>query len=142
MAADAPLCRNATVKDGPASLSLRTDMEYRVDLIGTVRLNAARGDGLCWGLLIPEDGRSIRASMESALLVYAYADDHCGCRAAHVDVRNTDERVWQRRKCCAVIRSAEIRPDYLCRFDREAIASSQLRYRRFLDCGNVGNITK
>ena len=66
--------------------------------IGTVRLYDARGDSFCWGswLLVP--GLPPRAALESALLVYAYAD-RLGFRSARLDVRidNADVRRFHER---------------------------------------------
>ena len=108
-------------------------IELQGEPIGTVRLYDPRGDSFCWGSWILKDGRPSHAAMESALMVYAYALDHLGFAGAHFDVRKGNERVWQFHERFGARRVAETDLDYFYRLDREAIAASRERYRRFLD---------
>ena len=71
--------------------------------------------------------------MGSALMVYAYAVDHLGFTSAHFDARKGNERVWHFHERFGAVRTAESDLDYFCKLDREAIASSRERYRRFLE---------
>lgn len=116
-------------------------IEHQGELIGTVRLYDPQGDSFCWGSWILKSGRPSQAAMESALMVYAYAIDHLGFRAAHFDVRKGNERVWQFHERFGAQRTAETDLDYLYRLDGEAIASSRQRYSRFLN-GTVSVIFK
>ena len=108
-------------------------IEYKSEPIGTVRLYDPQGDSFCWGSWILIDSRPSQAAIESALMVYAYAVDHLGFRAAHFDVRKGNERVWQFHERFGARRTAETEQDYLYRLDSEAIVASRQRYMRFLD---------
>lgn len=108
-------------------------IEYQDAPIGTVRLYDPQGESFCWGSWILHSSRPSQAAMESALMVYAYAVDHLGFRAAHFDVRKGNERVWQFHERFGAVRTAESEIDYFYKLDNEAIAVSRTRYRRFLD---------
>lgn len=66
-------------------------------------------------------------------MVYAYAVDHLGFKAAHFDVRKGNERVWQFHERFGAQRTATTNLDYFYNLESEAIAVSRKRYRRFLD---------
>lgn len=70
-------------------------IELQGQPMGTVRLYDAQGDSFCWGSWVLKDGCPSHVAMESALMVYAYAIDHLGFKAAHFDVRKGNERVWR-----------------------------------------------
>lgn len=71
--------------------------------------------------------------MESALMVYAYAVDHLGFKAAHFEVRKGNERVWQFHERFGAVRTSETDLEYYYKIEAAAIASSRNRYRRFLE---------
>lgn len=108
-------------------------IEHQNAPIGTVRLYDPQGESFCWGSWILHSSRHSQAAMESALMVYAYAVDHLGFKAAHFDVRKGNERVWQFHERFGAVRTAESEFDYLYRIDDSAIANSRIRYRRFLE---------
>ena len=108
-------------------------VEYKGEAIGTVRLYDSQGESFCWGSWILKSTRPSNAAMESALMIYAYAVDHLGFKAAHFDVRKGNERVWQFHERFGAHRSAETNLDYLYHIDGTAIALSRQRYRRFLE---------
>lgn len=108
-------------------------IEYQGEPIGTVRLYDVQGDSFCWGSWVLRKGCPTQAAMESALMVYAYALDHLGFRAAHFEVRKGNESVWRFHERFGARRIAGTEFDYFYRIDNEAIASSRQRYRRFLD---------
>ncbi len=108
-------------------------IEFQDEPIGTVRLYDPQGVSFCWGSWILKDGRPSHAAMESALMVYAYAVDYLGFKAAHFDVRKGNERVWQFHERFGARRTAETKLDYFYILDNEAIAASRERYRRFLE---------
>lgn len=108
-------------------------IEYEDEPIGTVRLYDPQDESFCWGSWILKNGRPSHAAMESALMVYAYAVDHLGFKAAHFDVRKGNERVWQFHERFGAQRTAETELDYLYNLDSEAIAESRERYQRFLE---------
>ncbi len=107
-------------------------IEYNGALIGTVRLYDQQGESFCWGSWILHSSRPSQAAMESALMVYAYAVDHLGFKAAHFDVRKGNERVWQFHERFGARRTSENELDYFYNIDSEAIAASRKRYERFL----------
>lgn len=108
-------------------------IEYCGSPIGTVRLYDQQGESFCWGSWILHSSRPSQAAMESALMVYAYAIDHLGFKAAHFDVRKGNERVWQFHERFGASRTHENELDYFYSIDNEAIAASRTRYQRFLE---------
>lgn len=108
-------------------------IEYQGEPIGTVRLYDPQGDSFCWGSWVLSSTRPSQAAMESALMVYAYAVDHLGFKAAHFDVRKGNQRVWQFHERFGARRTAETEVDYFYQLDGGAIAAAQQRYQRFLD---------
>ena len=108
-------------------------IEYQDEPIGTVRLYDPQGESFCWGSWVLKNSRPGQAAMESALMVYAYAVDHLGFRAAHFDVRKGNERVWQFHERFGARRVAESELDYDYKLDFEAIAVARKRYQRFLE---------
>ncbi len=107
-------------------------IEYQGEPIGTVRLYDPQGDSFCWGSWILKNTRPSQAAMESALMVYAYALDHLGFKAAHFDVRKGNERVWQFHERFGASRTAETELDNFYQLDGDAIAAARQRYQRFL----------
>jgi RimJ/RimL family protein N-acetyltransferase len=107
-------------------------IEHAGQPIGTVRLYDARQDSFCWGSWILADGRPQHAAMESALMVYAYAMDHLGFRAAYFDVRKGNERVWRFHERFGARRVHETELDYLYELAHEDICASRGKYQKFL----------
>jgi RimJ/RimL family protein N-acetyltransferase len=70
--------------------------------------------------------------MESALMVYAYAMDHLGFRAAYFDVRKGNERVWRFHERFGARRVHETELDYLYELAHEDICASRGKYQKFL----------
>jgi RimJ/RimL family protein N-acetyltransferase len=110
-------------------------IEYQDAPIGTVRLYDPQGESFCWGPWILHSSRPSQAAMESALMVYAYALDHLGFTAAHFDVRELNERVWQFHERFGATRVAENEIDFFYSLDVKAIHISQNRYQRYLEGG-------
>jgi RimJ/RimL family protein N-acetyltransferase len=107
-------------------------IEHQQEAIGTVRLYDPQGDSFCWGSWILKSTSTSHAALESALMVYAYAVDHLGFRAAHFDVRQGNERVWKFHERFGAKRVAETALDYYYQIKSEAISASRYHYRRFL----------
>jgi RimJ/RimL family protein N-acetyltransferase len=107
-------------------------IEYQHEAIGTVRLYDSQGDSFCWGSWILKSTSPSHAAMESALMVYAYAVDHLGFRAAHFDVRKGNERVWKFHERFGAQRVAETAINYEYQINSKAISASRHHYRRFL----------
>ena len=108
-------------------------IEFQGEPIGTVRLYDPQGDSFCWGSWVLANTRPSQAAMESALMVYAYAVDHLGFKAAHFDVRKGNQRVWQFHERFGAERTVATELDYFYQLDGDAIAASRQRYQRFLD---------
>jgi RimJ/RimL family protein N-acetyltransferase len=108
-------------------------IEYQGTPIGTVRLYDPQGESFCWGSWILHSSRPSQSAMESALMVYAYAVDHLGFKAAHFEVRKGNERVWQFHERFGAVRTSETELEYHYKIEAAAIAASRSRYRRFLD---------
>ena len=102
------------------------------DPLGTVRLYDAQADSFCWGSWILKSGTPRFAAIESVLMVYSYAVNHLGFRAAHFDVRKGNESVWRFHERFGAIRTGETAHDYLYRIDCERIASAAVRYQKYL----------
>jgi len=100
--------------------------------LGTIRLYDPRGESFCWGSWILKSGRPSGAAMESALMVYSYAVDHLGFRAAHFDVRRGNEKVWQFHERFGAVRVREDELDYFYDLGLDAIRNSLDKYRRSL----------
>lgn len=110
-------------------------IEHQDRPIGTLRLYDPRGASFCWGSWILVDSRPTQAAMESALMVYAYATDHLGFTAAHFDVRQGNERVWQFHERFGARRVGATALDYLYHLDLAAITAARTRYAKFLPAG-------
>ena len=100
--------------------------------LGTVRLYDAQDDSFCWGSWILADAAPAPAAIESALIVYAYAIDVLGFRAAHFQVNRGNERVRAFHERFGAVCVAE--DDLECRYtlSADAIAASRKRYARYL----------
>ena len=110
-------------------------IEYQREAIGTVRLYDARGDSFCWGSWILKEGRPSHAAMESTLMVYAYACNQLGFKAAHFDVRKGNEKVWQFHERFGARMVNETDLDYYYVLELTAIVESFERYKKFLPDG-------
>lgn len=108
-------------------------IEYQGTPIGTVRLYDPQGESFCWGSWILHSSRPSQAAMESALMVYAYAIDHLGFKAAHFEVSKGNERVWQFHERFGAVRVSETELEYHYQIEAAAITASRSRYQRFLE---------
>lgn len=100
--------------------------------IGTVRLYDARGDSFCWGSWILVSDAPNSASIESALMVYAYAVDELDFRRSHFDVRKANKSVWRFHERFGAERVAETEKDFFYQISLEAIRKAMSRYRKYL----------
>ena len=107
-------------------------IEYKNEPIGTVRLYDAQQDSFCWGSWILKDGRPSQAAMESALMVYSYAVDDLGFKAAHFDVRKGNDRVLKFHERFGAQRTSETDQDYFYTLDFSAIKTARIDYSKFL----------
>jgi len=112
-------------------------IEFRGEPIGTVRLYDAQKNSFCWGSWILNTGSQKHASIESVLMVYAYAVDHLDFRAAHFDVRKGNESVWLFHERFGARRISETDLDYLYKIDLSSIKASCSRYSKFLPDGII-----
>lgn len=116
----------------------KTDQAYFIiensngEPLGTVRLYDPQGISFCWGIWILKAGAPAHTSIESAIMVYAYAIDHLGYQQAHFDVRKGNEHVWRFHERFGAVRAGETEHDYLYRLDASAITASRRRYRKHL----------
>lgn len=101
-------------------------------LLGTVRLYDAHSNSFCWGSWILKDGAPQSAAVESALMVYSYAIDHLGFRAAHFDVRKGNENVWRFHERFGAARVGETENDYLYQINIEKMLAARLKYKKYL----------
>lgn len=110
-------------------------IEHANVAIGTVRLYDAQGDSFCWGSWILKEGRPKQAAVESALMVYAYAIDYLGFKAAHFDVRKGNERVLKFHERFQAKRVGENELDYFYILENSAIRDSFEALSSFLPEG-------
>ena len=116
----------------------QTDQAYFVieslqgEPLGTVRLYDAQEHSFCWGSWILKEGAPQTSSIESALMVYAYAIDYLKFQAAHFDVRKGNESVWRFHERFGAQRVASNEDDYLYTIDGTAIAETRKKYAKFL----------
>ncbi|MEN8134169.1 MAG: GNAT family N-acetyltransferase [Thermodesulfobacteriota bacterium] len=100
--------------------------------LGTIRLYDAHSDSFCWGSWILKDGAPRSAAIESALMVYSYAIDHLGFRAAHFDVRRGNENVWRFHERFGAERVGETTNDYLYQISIQKVLAARLKYKKYL----------
>ncbi len=100
--------------------------------LGTVRLYDAQGDSFCWGSWILGDARPAAAAMESALMVYAYAQDTLGFKHAHFQVHKKNERVCAFHERFGAERVAQDGDDFQYVLSEACIRTARDRYARFL----------
>lgn len=103
--------------------------------IGTVRLYGAQGNSFCWGSWILAAGAPSIAAIESALIVYAYALDHLGFKAAHFEVRKDNRRVRDFHERFGAICTHEAKEESFYEISCAAIQQSRKRFARFLPHG-------
>ena len=107
-------------------------IECQDESIGTIRLYDAQEDSFCWGSWILKDDRPSQAAMESALMVYSYAVDHLGFKAAHFDVRKGNDRVSAFHERFGARCISETDLDFFYAIDLPSIQASRARYLKFL----------
>jgi len=100
--------------------------------LGTVRIYDQVGDSFCWGSWIVKEGVATGVAIESALVVYSYALNHLGFKAAHFDVHKGNESVWRFHENFGAIRVAESETDIHYKISEGAILGSLAHYRKFL----------
>lgn len=105
--------------------------KYGISL-GTVRLYDQVNDSFCWGSWIVKEGVAPVVAIESALMVYSYALNHLGFKAAHFDVRKGNESVWRFHEKFGAIRVAESEIDIHYKISNDAILGSLARYKKYL----------
>jgi RimJ/RimL family protein N-acetyltransferase len=110
-------------------------IEHEQQPVGTVRLYDAQDDSFEWGSWIIKPGVPSHVSIESALMVYAYAVDWLGFRAAHFSVKTANMHVWQFHERFGAQRVSEGLDSIDYRIDLAHISESRQRYRRFLPGG-------
>lgn len=116
----------------------KTDQAYFIiedllgEALGTIRLYDPQFDCVCWGSWILKHGAPQSASIESALIIYAYAFDNLGFEYARFDVRKKNESVWQFNERLGAMRIAETERDFHYRIAKTAFLNRVSRYRKFL----------
>jgi len=65
-------------------------------------------------------------------MVYSYATDYLGFRAAHFDVRKGNQNVCRFHERFGAERVGETANDYLYQIDIVKILAARLRYKRYL----------
>lgn len=102
--------------------------------IGTVRLYDKKDNSFCWGSWILKAGVPNCCSIESALMVYAFALK-LGFKEAHFDVRKENHSVWKFHERFGATKIAETADDYFYNISFDAIHDSFNRYKKFLPHG-------
>lgn len=102
--------------------------------VGTVRLYDPQADSFCWGSWIIKDGSPTTYAIESALMVYHYAQS-LGFTRAHFGVRKDNASVWRFHERFGAVRTGESRLDFTYVISAEAIAASLKKYSRYLPQG-------
>lgn len=107
-------------------------IEYKNERIGTVRLYDAQDGSFCWGSWILKVGSPSQAALESALIVYSYAIDHLGFKAAHFDVRKGNGRVSAFHERFGARCISETDLDLFYQLDLPAIQAARTKYFKYL----------
>ncbi len=102
--------------------------------VGTVRIYDQIGESFCWGSWILSKGSPLSHSIESALIVYHFAQ-YLGFTEAHFDVRRGNKSVWRFHEKFGAIRVKETDIDYYYKLPEENMAESLKKYKKFLPNG-------
>lgn len=101
--------------------------------LGAVRLYDAAGDSFCWGSWVLKDGAPHSAAIESALMVYSYATDHLGFRAAHqLNVCKGNENVCRFHESFGAERVVETESFYVYQINLEKINAIRSKLKMYL----------
>jgi hypothetical protein len=104
------------------------------EALGTVRLYDPQENSFCWGSWIICDGAPASHAVESALMVYRYAQA-LGFSAAHFDVRKLNRSVWKFHERFGAVRISQSEDDFYYTVELGAINASLLRYSKYLPNG-------
>lgn len=110
-------------------------IEHLGEPVGTVRLYGERGDSFEWGSWIIKPGVPSHVSIESALMVYAYAMDWLGFRCSHFSVKPENVHVWQFHERFGAKRVKQSEDNFEYTIGLSDIEQSRKRYARFLPNG-------
>lgn len=100
--------------------------------LGTVRLYDAQGASFCWGSWIIKAGAPTHTAIESALIIYAYAQDFLGFSDSHFDVRQGNESVWKFHERFGALKTQITEQDFIYSIDQSSIKLSRKKYFKFL----------
>ncbi len=101
--------------------------------LGAVRLYDANGDSFCWGSWALKDGAPHSAAIESALMVYSYATDHLGFRAAHqLNVCKENENMCRFHESFGAERIRETESFYVYQINLEKINAIRSKLKMYL----------
>jgi hypothetical protein len=101
--------------------------------LGAVRLYDADGDSFCWGSWVLKDGAPHSAAIESALMVYSYAIDHLGFRAAHqLNVCKGHENMCRFHESFGAERIGETESFYVYQINLEKINAIRSKLKMYL----------
>lgn len=101
--------------------------------LGAVRLYDAAGDSFCWGSWVLKDGAPHSAAIESALMVYSYATDHLGFRAAHqLNVCKGHENMCRFHESFGAERVGETESFYVYQISLEGINAIRSKLKMYL----------
>lgn len=101
--------------------------------LGAVRLYDAAGDSFCWGSWVLKDGAPHSAAIESALMVYSYATDHLGFRAAHqLKVCKEHENMCRFHESFGAKRVGETESFYVYQINLEEISAIRSKLKIYL----------
>lgn len=103
--------------------------------LGTVRIYGAVGDSFCWGSWILVSDAPQHAAIESALMVYEYAVSVLGFKNAYFHVHRENQSVWKFHERFGAVRVGEDEIQYQYSLSGAAIASSMVRFKRYLTNG-------
>jgi len=108
--------------------------DARGEAVGTVRLYDPQGDSFCWGSWIIKESSPTTYAIESALMVYRYAES-LGFTRSHFHVRKDNASVWRFHERFGAVRTGETEQDFTYAISAEAIAVSLEKYSRYLPQG-------
>ena len=106
--------------------------DRELNRIGTVRIYHAIDDKFSWGSWIIKDEAPVGTSIESAMLVYAYAIGHLGFSGAHFEVDRKNKTAWLFHERFGAKRIRESESEYFYEIGKEEIQVSLSRYRKYL----------
>ncbi len=105
--------------------------DSQLNMIGTVRIYDQKKDSFSWGSWILKKGIKSSYSVESALVVYAYALE-LGFNQAHFKVQKNNKSVCRFHERWGAVKSSESADEFFYVIKKNTILESAKKYLKLL----------